>query len=174
VVKLRLVVVAALMGVLALTAGAEASASTTVSAPGHVVAGAPRAVHAKKKKKHKKKKAAAILKVGSIPAGSVLVGGVDGRTVYMLARETSTTSICTGPCAQIWPAVVAAGTPVAGPGLDKSKLSVAMQASGANQVVYAGHLLYFFSGDTAPGDAKGLAIPGWHAVAPDGSPVGGT
>jgi predicted lipoprotein with Yx(FWY)xxD motif len=48
-----------------------------------------------------------------------------------------------------------------------------MQADGKSQVVYAGHLLYNFSGDTVPGDAKGLGIPAWHAVSPVGAPVGG-
>jgi predicted lipoprotein with Yx(FWY)xxD motif len=174
VTKLRLLLAVALMGALALTATAEASASTSATGAGHAVTAGPRAVHAKKKKKHKKKaKAAAILKVGTIPAGSVLIGGVNGHTVYMRSTETTTTSSCTGACATIWPAVVATGKPVAGPGLDKSKLTVAMQASGQNQVVYNGHLLYFFANDLAPGDAKGLGLPSWHAVSPTGDPVGG-
>ena len=92
----------------------------------------------------------------------------------MLDKDNNaTTSVCVGPCATIWPALTATAKPVGATGIDKSKLTVAMQASGQNQVVYAGHLLYFFSGDTVPGDAKGLGIPGWHAVSPEGAPVGG-
>jgi predicted lipoprotein with Yx(FWY)xxD motif len=172
VTKLRLLVAAGVIGALALTATVDASASTTGSAAGSAHRGAAVAVHAKKKKKNKKKKAAT-LKVAAITAGTVLVTP-DGRTVYMLDRDNGgTTSVCTGPCATIWPAVVATGTPKAGSGLAASKLAVAMQADGRNQVVYGGHLLYNFSGDTAPGDAKGLGIPGWHAVSPEGAPVGG-
>ena len=101
--------------------------------------------------------------------------GPDGRTLYMLDLDNNgATSACTGPCATIWPALVATGTPSAGPGLDGTKLTVAMQADGKNQIAYFGHLLYNFSGDTAPGDAKGLAIPSWHAVSATGTPVGGS
>jgi predicted lipoprotein with Yx(FWY)xxD motif len=168
VTKLRLLVAAGVIGALALTATVDASASTTSSAH----RGAGTAVHAKKKKKHKAKKAATV-KLAAITAGTVLVSP-DGRTLYMLDKDNGgTTSACTGPCATIWPALVATGTPKAGSGLAGSKLTVAMQANGTNQVVYGGHLLYNFSGDTAPGDAKGLGIPGWHAVSPEGAPVGG-
>jgi predicted lipoprotein with Yx(FWY)xxD motif len=179
VTKLRFLVAAALIGALALFAAGEASASTAMSRP----AAAHHAVAAKKKKKkHKKKKsttsttvsaADATVKTGTIAAGTVLVGP-DGRTLYMRASETTLTSSCTGPCATIWPALVATGKPSAGPGVDDSKLTVAMQASGNNQIAYAGHLLYYFANDTAPGDAKGLGIPGWHAVSTEGTPVGGS
>jgi predicted lipoprotein with Yx(FWY)xxD motif len=168
VTRLRLLVAAGVIGALALTATVDASASTTSSAH----RGAEVAVHAKRKKKNKKKKAATV-KVAAITAGTVLVSP-DGRTLYMLDKDNGgTTSACTGPCATIWPALDATGTPKAGSGLTGSKLTVAMQADGRNQVVYNGHLLYNFSGDTAPGDAKGLGIPGWHAVSPEGAPVGG-
>jgi predicted lipoprotein with Yx(FWY)xxD motif len=168
VTRLRLLVAAVVIGALALTATVDASASTTTSAH----RGATATVQAKKKKKSKKKKAATV-KLAAITAGTVLVTP-DGRTLYMLDKDNGgTTSACTGPCATIWPALVATGTPKAGSGLDSSKLTVAMQADGRNQVVYNGHLLYNFSGDTAPGDAKGLGLPGWHAVSPEGAPVGG-
>jgi predicted lipoprotein with Yx(FWY)xxD motif len=169
VTKLRLLVAAGVIAALALTATVDASASTTGSA--HHSAAAT--VHAKKKKKKNKKKTPATVKLAAITAGTVLVSP-DGRTLYMLDKENgTTTSACTGACATIWPALVATGTPKAGSGLTGSKLTVAMQADGRNQVAYNGHLLYNFSGDTAPGDAKGLGIPGWHAVSPEGAPVGG-
>jgi predicted lipoprotein with Yx(FWY)xxD motif len=145
VTKLRLLVAAGVIAALALTATVDASASTTGSA--HHSAAAT--VHAKKKKKKNKKKTPATVKLAAITAGTVLVSP-DGRTLYMLDKENgTTTSACTGACATIW------------------------QADGRNQVAYNGHLLYNFSGDTAPGDAKGLGIPGWHAVSPEGAPVGG-
>ena len=171
--KLRYLAVAAIVGALTLTAAAEASASTTAAAPGRAHHGVDQSALAKKKHKKKKSTKVAILKTGTIAAGTVLVG-VDGKTLYMLDKDNSgTTSACVGPCATIWPALTATAKPVGATGIDKSKLTVAMQADGRNQVVYAGHLLYFFSGDTVPGDAKGLGIPGWHAVSPEGAPVGG-
>jgi predicted lipoprotein with Yx(FWY)xxD motif len=169
VTKLRVLVAAAIIGALALTATVDASASTATARH----RGAEAGVQAKKKKKKKaKKKVAPTIKTGTITAGTVLVGP-DGRTLYMFDKDTGTTSACAGPCATIWPAFEATGTQKAGAGLDQSKLTAAMQADGRNQVVYAGHLLYYFSGDTVPGDAKGLGIPTWHAVSPEGAPVGG-
>jgi predicted lipoprotein with Yx(FWY)xxD motif len=184
VTRLRFLVAAALIGALSLFAAGEASASTAISRPG--VARPAAAHHAvaakkKKKKKHKKKSttsttvsaADATVRTGAIAAGTVLVSN-DGRTLYMRDTDTTLTSSCTGPCATIWPALVATGKPSAGPGVDDSKLTVAMQAIGNNQIAYAGHLLYNFANDTAPGDAKGLGIPGWHAVSTDGTAVGGS
>jgi predicted lipoprotein with Yx(FWY)xxD motif len=165
--KLRLLAAAAVISALALTATVDASASTTSSAH----RGTQATVQAKKKKK--KKKVPATVKTGAITAGTVLVGP-DGRTLYMTERDANgTTSGCTGACATIWPALTATGKPKAGSGVDQSKLTVAMQASGQNQVVYGGHLLYYFSGDTVPGEAKGLGLPTWHAVSPEGAPIGG-
>ncbi|HZP27446.1 MAG TPA: hypothetical protein VFC99_00725 [Acidimicrobiia bacterium] len=171
--KLRLIAAAALVGALAFTATAEASASTTGAAHAHARHGAGDLVAAKKKKKkHKKKQASATVRTATITAGTVLVGP-DGRTLYIFDKDNGTTSACTGGCASVWPPLLATGKPVAGPGVDASKLTAVMQADGKDQVAYAGHLLYSFSGDTAAGDAKGLGIPMWHAVSPEGAPVGG-
>jgi predicted lipoprotein with Yx(FWY)xxD motif len=184
VTKLRFLLAAALAGALALSA-AEAGASTTTAVPRGAHGAAHAATHAKHKKKHHKKNkkesdtsrtaapAGATVKVATIAAGSVLVGP-DGRTLYVFDGDTTTTSACTGPCATVWPALTVTGTPGGGSGVDASKLTAAAQADGKDQVVYAGHLLYSFSGDTAPGDAKGLGIPAWHAVSPAGTPVGGS
>ena len=38
-------------------------------------------------------------------------------------------------------------------------------------MTYHGHLLYHYSGDAAPGDVKGVGIPGWYPVGPSGAKV---
>jgi predicted lipoprotein with Yx(FWY)xxD motif len=96
---------------------------------------------------------------------TVLVGP-DGRTLYVFEEDHGTTSACTGGCAPIWPALAVTAVPAAGPGVDASKLSMAH-----GQATYAGHLLYFYSGDHAPGDINGLRIPHWDAVSPTGAQV---
>ena len=79
-------------------------------------------------------------------------------------REGSgTTSACTGGCAAVWPVLSAAGTVTASTGVDAAKLG-----SAHGQVTYNGHLLYYFSGDAAPGDMKGVDIEEWYPVTPDG------
>ena len=51
-----------------------------------------------------------------------------------------------------------------------SKLATA-NGQVAQQVTYSGHLLYSYSGDAAPGDVKGVGIPGWYPVSPSGAKV---
>ena len=100
--------------------------------------------------------------------GSILVDG-QGRTLYLFEKDNGTTSTCTGACAQVWPALTAA-QPTAGTGADASKLGTA-NGQVAQQVTYGGHLLYHYSGDAAPGDVKGVGIPGWYPVNPSGAKV---
>jgi predicted lipoprotein with Yx(FWY)xxD motif len=105
--------------------------------------------------------------VGSI--GTVLVAGSNGMTVYIFARDVkdSGKSACTGGCLTTWPALtVAAGvTPIAGAGVTGKLGTITRADNGKHQVTYNGLPLYFFSGDSAPGDANGV-YPGWSAVKP--------
>jgi predicted lipoprotein with Yx(FWY)xxD motif len=115
---------------------------------------------------------AATVTVAQNPAqGAILTDG-SGRTLYLFEQDHGTTSACTGSCAQIWPAFTAGSgaAPTAGSGLDAAKLGTA-NGQVAGQVTYAGHLLYHYSGDTAPGDVKGVGIPNWYPVAPSGDKV---
>ncbi len=107
--------------------------------------------------------------VTSVPAagGQVLVGP-NGRTLYLFEKDSGTTSACSGACAAAWPPLTAAGTATAGSGVTASKLSVSN-----GQVVYNGHLLYYYAADAAAGDAKGIGIPSWFPVNADGNKVGG-
>ena len=87
--------------------------------------------------------------------------GPDGHTLYVYAKDTGTTSACTGACAAAWPPLQASGTPTTGPGLDASKVTVVN-----GQVAYGGHLLYGFIKDTAPGQTDGVGIPEWSLLGP--------
>jgi len=114
--------------------------------------------------------APATVSVAQNPAqGAILVDG-QGRTLYLFEQDKGTTSACTGACVPVWPALTAAAQPTAGTGVDATKLSTA-DGQVARQVTYAGHLLYAFSGDRAPGDVKGVGIPGWYPVSPSGAKV---
>ena len=50
-------------------------------------------------------------------------------------------------------------------------------ATGSSQVTYAGHPLYWFSGDTKPGDTNGEGLDDfggeWYAISPAGTAVVG-
>ena len=114
--------------------------------------------------------APATVAVAENPAqGSILVDG-QGRTLYLFEQDNGTTSACTGGCATAWPALTAPAQPTAGTGADGSLLGTA-NGQVPQQVTYGGHLLYTYSGDSAPGDVKGVGIPGWYPVSPAGAKV---
>lgn len=108
--------------------------------------------------------AAATVGVRETPLGRVLVDGA-GMTLYRFTRDSAGTSACEGGCAQVWPPLAASGQPVAGDGVDGSKLSTITRADGSMQVAYGGMPLYTYAQDTAPGDTKGEGVGGvWFVV----------
>lgn len=116
--------------------------------------------------------------VGS--AGTVLVNG-QGRTLYLLSSEQGGKITCTDAngCTKIWPPVeLPSGVtqPVAGSGIDSSKLTTLKTSSGDLYVTYGGWPLYTFSGDSSAGTANGVGITSfggtWHAVSTSGAPAG--
>ncbi len=103
--------------------------------------------------------------------GSILTDA-NGMTLYMFLNDTSTTSTCTGGCATLWPALLTNGSPVAGTGVDGTKLGTSTRADGGVQVTYNGHPLYYFSSDKAAGDTNGQGIKSiWYVVSPAGDAI---
>jgi predicted lipoprotein with Yx(FWY)xxD motif len=107
----------------------------------------------------------AMLRTTTIGGVSVLTNS-SGRTLYWFAPDTPSKSVCYGTCAAYWPPVI--GNPAAGPGVTLSKVATIARTDGAIQVTYAGHPLYTYVGDTAPGQANGndINLNGgfWHEV----------
>ena len=109
---------------------------------------------------------------GTVMLRTATIGGVSvltnssGRTLYSFAPDTSSSSACYGTCAAYWPPVI--GNPVAGQGVTVSKIATIARTDGTIQVTYAGHPLYTYVGDTAPGQASGndINLNGgfWHEV----------
>jgi predicted lipoprotein with Yx(FWY)xxD motif len=113
---------------------------------------------------------ATVIAATNATIGQSILENSAGMTIYLFEPDgTATTSAVPAGIKANWPAVVATGTPVAGPGLDASKLTVVPQPDGTQQVAYNGHLLYTFISDVAPGDAKGQDLGGvWYVVTPTG------
>ena len=111
----------------------------------------------------------ATVAVASSRLGEILVDA-EGRTLYAFAKDKGDQSACSGECATNWPALT--GTATAGTGAQASLLSTSMQANGTSQVTYDGRPLYYFAGDTKPGDTNGQAVGKvWFALAADGELV---
>ena len=95
------------------------------------------------------------LAVRSTSLGKILTDG-RGFTVYAFDADKGTKSACSGACATAWPPVKATGaTPQVGAGVTQSLVGEATRADGTRQLTYAGHPLYLYVGDKAPGSANG-------------------
>lgn len=103
--------------------------------------------------------------------GQILVDA-DGNTVYLFEADEGTKSTCSGACAQAWPPVLTKGEPGAGTGADASLLGTTKRSDGSTEVTYAGHPLYYYAGDHAPGDTNGHDVDQfgaeWYALTPSG------
>lgn len=134
---------------------------------------------------------AARITTSDVPGlGSILVDS-QGRTLYMFAKDTSGKSTCTGSCAQAWPPAVVSATPkaatpsptgtaTAGPTgtasptaspspaaspepVQAALLGTTTRSDGKKQATYNKHPLYYFAGDTKPGQAKGQGVNAFGA-----------
>ncbi len=77
-----------------------------------------------------------------------------GKTLYFFTKDTTGQSVCTGACIGLWPAF-SADTVTAPSVLNPSDFSSISRADGMKQTAFMGRPLYFYSGDTKPGDVKG-------------------
>jgi predicted lipoprotein with Yx(FWY)xxD motif len=108
------------------------------------------------------------------PLGQILVDG-SGRSLYLFEADTSNGSTCSGACAHVWPPLLTSGQPHLGNGVTHSLVGTLRRSNGTVQVTYNGHPLYYFSGDTKSGEAKGEGLTsfgaGWDAVSPAGDKI---
>ena len=94
-------------------------------------------------------------------AGGVLVGP-NGMALYTFDKDMAGNgkSVCNGPCAALWPPLMAAATDQP---LDSYTL--ATRDDGGKQWAYKGKPLYFFQNDKAAADRKGDNFKDvWHVV----------
>jgi predicted lipoprotein with Yx(FWY)xxD motif len=98
------------------------------------------------------------VQIGSVNGKNVLVNG-DGRTLYAYSKDkTLGAGTCDASCASTWPPVP--GPAVAGAGVNAKFLGEHKRSDGSEQVTYYGDPLYYFSGDTTSGEAKGAGLGG--------------
>jgi predicted lipoprotein with Yx(FWY)xxD motif len=95
--------------------------------------------------------------------GRILVGP-NGRTLYDFVADKTTASTCYGACASLWPPLTVSGDLKAGPGVRDSLLGTTKRTDGTTEVTYSGHPLYYYAGDTKPGDITGQDISQFGAL----------
>ena len=104
--------------------------------------------------------------------GQVLVDSA-GHTLYDFRGDGGATSSCYGACAEAWPPLLTTGEPHPSNGADGTLLGVSKRKDGSEQVTYAGHPLYTYTGDKGPGEANGNGVEAfgaaWFALTPSGA-----
>lgn len=111
------------------------------------------------------------IKTRSTSLGTVLTD-TKGFVLYWFAKDSKTSSACSGACATFWPPVI--GTPVAGSGVTLTgNLGTIKRSDGSLQATYDGHPLYTFKGDSSAGQVTGNGNNGfgalWWAMTTSGS-----
>ncbi len=99
--------------------------------------------------------------------------GEDGKSLYMFTPDTTSASNCNADCAASWPPFTLEDgeTVKGGDGVTGTFGTIARQ-DGTMQVTYAGHPLYYYSGDQAAGDTNGQGLlDTWYLLKADGSAV---
>jgi predicted lipoprotein with Yx(FWY)xxD motif len=112
--------------------------------------------------------------VRHVQLGSVLVGG-NGTTLYLFEKDSGPKSTCAGACATAWPPLTVKGKPTGGAGVKAALLGTTKRKDGTVQVTYAGHPLYYYSGDHSPGQTSGEGLKAfgaeWYVLSPSGKKV---
>ena len=99
-----------------------------------------------------------------------------GRTPYIYTRDKGTTSECYGACAKAWPPLTTTGpVTISGQFTVQKDVGVTTRTDGTKQVTYGGHPLYYYKGDTAPGQTNGQGVGGvWFLIGPIANVMNGT
>jgi predicted lipoprotein with Yx(FWY)xxD motif len=107
------------------------------------------------------------LQVAAPPGAQVVLTDTTGRAVYVLS------SACTGDCLRQFTPVAGHSTVKGGDTTVKASLTGSTTAAnGSKQATYNGQPLYYYNGDTAPGDEKGAGKKAGGATASLVSPSG--
>jgi predicted lipoprotein with Yx(FWY)xxD motif len=97
---------------------------------------------------------ASIVATKTTSLGTFLVDA-KGRALYLWDADHGSKSTCSGACAQAWPPLTTTTTPKASGAAKASLLGTTTRADGSREVTYAGHPLYYYEGDSMPGQTTG-------------------
>jgi predicted lipoprotein with Yx(FWY)xxD motif len=117
----------------------------------------------------------ATLTVRDTRYGRILFNG-SGRALYAFTRDTrGGPSRCYSACAKAWPVYYAPRTLRAGVGVRQGLIGTVRRADGRRQVTYNGWPLYYYVGDTRPGQVTCQNVREygglWLVVRPNGTLV---
>ena len=103
--------------------------------------------------------------------GRILFDG-RGFVLYGFTRDRRGQTRCARACAKAWPPYLVKSRPRAGTGVAGAHLGTIRRPGGRLQVTYFGHPLYYYVGDTRPGQilCQNVTEFGgiWRVVRPNG------
>ena len=102
--------------------------------------------------------------------GEIVVDS-EGMTLYGFTPDLETgLPTCYETCAENWPPLVAPTEITAGDGLDATQFTAVPRTDDmGDQVKFGDYPLYYFAGDSAPGDTNGQGLQDvWFVVGADG------
>ena len=119
-------------------------------------------------------RAGTIVQARTSSLGRLLTDG-DGRTLYLFEADMPNVSTLSGAGLSIWPPFAASGKPQAKSGALAAKIGTITGADGKPQLTYDRHPLYYYVGDTKPGQTSGQALnqfgAEWYVLAPSGNKI---
>jgi predicted lipoprotein with Yx(FWY)xxD motif len=89
--------------------------------------------------------------------GRILSNG-RGRALYLFTADSGRKSECYGDCATAWPPYIVKSKPVAVQGAKPGLIGTTRRSDGRLQATYAGHPVYYYVGDTSPGEVLCQAV----------------
>jgi predicted lipoprotein with Yx(FWY)xxD motif len=101
--------------------------------------------------------------IRSTSLGKTLVDA-NGRTLYLFKGDRHDVSTLSAAGAAVWPRFVPAGHVKAEGGAQAALIGTTTSQSGAKQVTYAGHPLYYYVGDSKPGSTRGQGLNEFGAL----------
>jgi predicted lipoprotein with Yx(FWY)xxD motif len=109
------------------------------------------------------------LGVATTDLGDIVVDSA-GMSLYMFMPDNAGAPTCAADCAKAWPPLT--GEASAGDGVDAGLIGTAEHPESGTQVTYNGWPLYYFAGDSAPGDTNGQGQGGvWYVIDATGNPI---
>src|SRR5690606_5217260 len=91
--------------------------------------------------------------------------GPQGLTLYTFERDTENTSACYGQCEQNWPPLLVGDEGLQVPFGLPGTLGTTQRQDGSRQVTYNGRPLYYWVGDSRPGQTTGQGVGGnWYVA----------
>lgn len=89
-----------------------------------------------------------------------------GMTLYYFKKDSPGKSVCTGPCLEMWPSFYAKEISVPEK-LNGKDFGTITREDGEKQSTYKGYPLYYYHGDSNPGDTTGQGVSNiWFVVNP--------